>query len=156
MPSKTCSDPYKVAAAKYYLALAAYRRARVALLDVSDDAHEFMRDALDAHVRTKFRGIATQLTKRIGFAYSTPAARELVGSFDIDHAVPLCMIHDEILLADSLDEIEGVLRKFVIGVKLTVQEHKDLNKRFKMSMPPMWLWTDDPLARYKAMNMEIA
>ena len=153
--STTSSDPYKVAAAKYFLALTSYRRARVALIDVADDVHKFMRDALDAHVRRKFRGIATQLTNRIGFTYSTIAARELLGNFDIDHAVPLCMIHEEILLMSTLEEIESVLRKYVIGVKLTAQEHKDLNKQFKMSMPPMWQWSDDPLARYKAMNLEI-
>jgi hypothetical protein len=150
-------DPYKDAAQKYMQRLATYRAAVVAwsLSTAANSVDRFGRDALLAHLRGKFRGVATQLTKRIGFAYTSDAARELIGGFDIDHAVVLCMVHDEIMELHTEVEIEMLLRQNVIGVKLTTKEHKELNKSYKQHMPEGWKWGDDPLARYKAIGLKV-
>jgi hypothetical protein len=147
-------DFYQQAAVRYRATAELYRQALAAVASTGP-ACDFARSALEAHVRLKFRGISSRLTNDIGVTLASRASLQGQQDLDVDHAVPLAGLHDRILVLDSVGEIAALLRPHMLGVRITVTEHRALNRQYKMSMPEGWQWGDDPLARYRAVGIEL-
>lgn len=80
------------------------------------------------------------------------------GQLVYDHAVPFRYIQDELLSLHqpSNDKIEEVLNRFETIVLITKDEDTQLNAAgYNHKMPPGWKVGEDPLARYKAVGIEI-
>jgi hypothetical protein len=118
---------------------------------------------ITAGARQNMRGISTKLTGTLLDDEGRPPHRvegvegnEL--DLEIDHAVPLNLIHDRILGLDNprvaLDKKEAV--KFLVDhffcVHLTREQHRQLRGN---SMPPGWEWGDDPFARYHERGLKV-
>jgi hypothetical protein len=92
----------------------------------------------------------------ITFGRSLQAIEE--GGGDLDHAIPLSVIvsiiHKEKI--SSKKDIEDLLDRFLINVKITKHEHTVVLPQFRLSrsMPSDWDKID-PLARYKKAGIEI-
>lgn len=109
-------------------------------------------DALNSHVRKKFRGISNELTKKIGCLYVADGA-ENSNDAEVDHAVVLALVHNHILNNDfSAEQLEEFLKQNMIGVRVTRQQHRALSKS---TMPSGWKFGDDVLARYEISGIHV-
>jgi hypothetical protein len=141
---------YEEAAARYDATLTQYRSA---LPDLEGKPYSAaIKTAWRNDLRQRFRGISSALTRSIGYAYESADGRQAT-TYDVDHAIPLVIVHGKIIEATRISEIEDIIRRLVIGVRLTHAEHKNLNKHFKMKMPDGW--NGDPLARYTAIGLHV-
>lgn len=140
------------AAAQYWTQRERYRTAlrKISAID-DEDIQQTLRQALTRWVRGNFRGISTSLTRRIGCRLSClPDNYE--GTIHVEHAVPLNLMHDYILgipgnelgnLYDrfpTLPDIEVHVRKFVVGVLVTPDQHSLLDA---WGMHGEWTWLAD-------------
>jgi hypothetical protein len=131
-----------------------YRTALAMIATITDkDIQNCLRSALTAHARRKFRGISTALTERLGCRLSClPEGHE--GVFQIEHAIPLKLIHNRILgihpdgtvdhntydIFAKEKDIEAYVRAFMVGVLVTPQQHSLLNAQ---AMNDEWKWLAD-------------
>jgi hypothetical protein len=142
------------AAAQYWTQRRRYRAAlgQIAAID-DEDIRQALRQALTVWIRGKFRGISTALTTRMGCRLSClPVGYE--GQIHVEHAVPLKMIHNQILgihfngavdqnihnILSTPKDIEAYVRAFVIGVLVSPQQHSLLDPQ---SMNAEWNWLAD-------------
>lgn len=103
------------------------------------------RDGLSKEQRPKFRSTAA-----VGMHFGT-------GELVYDHAVPFKLLQDELLaLTDvTVDAVHHVLKTHGVIVLITKKEDRLLRKAgYGSKMPSNW-GRADPLARYKAVGIEV-
>jgi hypothetical protein len=63
---------------------------------------------------------------------------ELSQNFRHEHVVPICLICEMLLSLKSptLEQVNMKCKTFMIGAVVTLEENKDLNKKYKHKMPP--------------------
>ena len=122
-----------------------------------------------AGARQNMRGISTKLTGTLLDDEGRPPY-QVVGvdwnepDLEIDHAIPLNMIHDRILGLDNfpvaLDQ-QGIVQLLLgqfLCVLLRREQHRQLRGNSMPPVPPVnrrWDWGDDPFARYHEAGLEV-
>jgi hypothetical protein len=143
------------AAAKYWMQREAYRNALLMTESIADNhTKEFTQAALIAYVRARFRDISSELTKRIGCRLTClpDGCKE---RSEVEHAVPLNLIHDRILgvkgrlgnvdhetrdILPTVKSIQAYVAAFMVGVQVTSTQHRQLKGH---SMHDEWKWLAD-------------
>lgn len=143
------------AAKKYLMQREVYRNALLVAKGIPDKHTEkFTHAALLSYVRARFRDISSELTKRIGCRLTClPVGYQ--GSFEVEHAVPLNLIHDRILgfkgqlcnvddvstdIFPTVESIQAYVAAFMVGVQVTSSQHRQLKGH---SMHGEWKWLCD-------------
>jgi hypothetical protein len=158
---------YAVAAQEYFKAREGYEKIILLLSSMAIPEPEIgiIKSALRASVRARFRAISNRLAETPKYATDLACKSGNDIKIEIEHAVPLNLIHNQVLGITrqgnrdetsfkkyrSVKEIEHFLKEFVIGVLITELEHKKINKRYAQSMPENTLWdSKKTMARYDA------
>ena len=129
---------------EYFNQRETYHKAFSCIKDFSDESsRKFAFEALQTHVRSKFRGISSKLTKKMG-CQLTCVPENYTEAVEIEHAVPLNLIHDHILgikgkgvgfksatdyILKESEDIQAYVAIFVVGVWVTKVQHSKLNAR---------------------------
>lgn len=141
-------DPFAWASARYVKSRAVYRMALEATQRIEDPAvRHWVEGALMAKARANCRAISGALTEWVGCRL-TALPEGYSGAVEVDHAVPLNLIHDKILGIGEHDrgqplrneEVRRFVEMFVVGVKVTPGLHALLKKQH---MPICWQWLAD-------------
>lgn len=143
-----------IAAARYWGQREKYRSALDMIDPITDEnIRVFLRKALTAHVRGQLRAISKGLTIRMGCRF-TCIPTGYTGPVEVEHAIPLKLIHNRILgikkngvvdnetqkIFATTENIEAYVRAFVIGVLVTPAQHTLLNAQ---DMHGEWTWLAD-------------
>ena len=151
-----------IAAGHYWTQRQRYRAALGKIASIDDvDIQQVLQQALTVWIRRKFRGISSALTTRMGCRLSClPDGYE--GPIEVEHAVPLRIIHNRILglypngaidqntgnILPTTEDVEAYVRAFVIGVLVTPQQHallpaQAMNSDWNwLADVPLWDWDD--------------
>lgn len=145
----------KEAAMKYRMRREVYRNALLAIESIPDrHTKKFIQAALLAYVRARFRDISSELTQRIGCRL-TCLEDGCQERSEVEHAVPLNLIHDRILgikgklgkvdnetcdIFQTEESIQAYVTAFMVGVRVTSEQHRRLKGH---SMHGEWKWLAD-------------
>ena len=113
--------------------------------------------------RAMMRCVSDELARLREIRWATPTAREAlrVGKregIEVEHAIPVSLIHDYVLGETLLSESElvDILRGHLVGVYITKDEHAALNKKHRSKMPEGVDWLrGDIFARYRAVGIDV-
>lgn len=94
-----------------------------------------------------------------------PASEEALGiarerwsdsTVTVDHAIPVSILFDPFWHADTSDAMRAVIDAYTVAV-ITRDENDRLNAAgLRQAMPIGWRFGDNPLARWKAVGIEVA
>lgn len=148
------------AAKKYLAQRTVYRDALLVIENIGNKTPEnkrivkFAHAALIAYARARFRDISGALTDEIGCRL-TCLPEGYQERFEVEHAVPLNLIHDRILgvkgklgivdnetynLFPTVQSLTGYIAAFMVGVRVTKAQHGQLKGH---SMHGEWQWLID-------------
>jgi hypothetical protein len=117
---------------------------------------------ITAGARQNMRGISTKLTGALLGDEGQPpyALLGIVGNEDnleIEHAVPLNLIHDRILGLDAIDnklDFQGII-DLLLGHFRCVHLTRDQHRQLPALMPQGWIWGGDCFARYHTVGFNV-
>jgi hypothetical protein len=147
----------------YANAAASYLAVKQDLMDaLALDLNDRQRRWITAGARQNMRGISTRLTVDLNDVQNRPAFRVegVEGNepnLEIDHAVPLNLIHDRILGLDAIEDQldhQGIIDLLLAQFRC-VHLRRDQHRSLRALMPPGWAWGDDCFVRYHEKGLNV-